>query len=89
MVDKTIDKAIEQIPGWMEMYRKEEIKSYYQYENVEDFVFGMCYGYIQSGFSHAYFLEHQQLATPEQVHEFVTVFNNRMREVKEAIFKTG
>ena len=89
IVDKIIDEAVTLVPGSMKMYRGENLKTYYQYDKVEDFVFGMCYGYIQSGFSHLYRLDNNELPTHEQISEFVTVFNNRMREVRDAIFKTG
>ncbi len=89
MVDKIIDEAVKAIPGWMETYRDEVNRKFYHIDNIEDFVFGICYGYILSAFSHLYSLEHKEDAPPEHIKEFVSVFNNRMKEIKEAIFKTG
>jgi len=89
MVDKIIDQAVKAIPGWMDTYRSEKTRKFYHYDKVEDFVFGMCNGYIVSGFSHLYKLEHKEDAPSEDIKEFVNVFNNRMNEIREAIFKTG
>ncbi len=89
MVEKIIDETINHIPEWMKMYRQEGMKTFYQFDKVEDFVLGVCYGYIQSGFSHLYRFNHNENPTPEQITEFVNVFNNRMREVRDAIFNTG
>jgi len=89
MVDKIIDQSIKAVPGWMDTYRAEEARKFYHYDKVEDFVFGMACGYIQSGFSYLYKLEHKEDAPPEDIKEFVHVFNNRMNEVRDAIFNTG
>jgi len=89
VVDKLIDQTVKGVPGWMKTYRAEEIRKFYHYDKVEDFVFGLCYGYILSGFSYLYRLEHNENPPPEQITEFVNVFDNRMKEVRDAIFKTG
>ncbi len=89
MVDKIIDQALKAVPGWMDTYRAEQARKFYHYDKVEDFVFGMACGYIQSGFSYLYRLEHNENPPPDQITEFVNVFDNRMKEVRDAIFKTG
>ncbi len=89
VVDKLIDQAVKAVPGWMDTYRAEETRKFYHYDKVEDFVFGLACGYIQSGFSYFYKLEHKEDTSPEHIKEFVHVFNNRMNEVRDAIFKTG
>lgn len=89
MVDKIIDETIKMIPEWMTAYRHEDLIKFYHYEKAEDFVFGMAYGYIQCGFSHFFRNYYGFNPTQEQLDEFVKVFNKRMSEVREAIFKTG
>ncbi len=89
MIEKIIDVAIKSVPGWMDTYRAEEVRKFYHYDKVEDFVLGMCNGYILSGFTHLYRLEHNENPPPDQVTEFINVINNRMSQIREAIFKTG
>ncbi len=46
VVDKLIDQAVKAVPGWMETYRNEVTRKFCHIDKVEDFVFGICYGYI-------------------------------------------
>lgn len=89
LVEKITDETISLIPQWIEMYRNEDLIKFYQYKSVEDFVYGITLGYIQSGFSFHFRINHKVDPTKEQLEEFGKTCNNRMREVKEAIFKTG
>ncbi len=89
MVEKIIDEGIRQIPSLMQLFRNEELLRLYQIKTVEDFIFGITYGQIQLSFGNHFRLTHNQDPDHEQMQEFASAFNNRIKEIKEAIFQTG
>ena len=88
-LEKYIDFFIKNIPKLMSRFRSKEVKNKLQFKNEEDFLYGSVYGGIIWGYGEKFYAMFHKPLTEEEVLEVQTIVVNRMREVKEAIFKTG
>jgi hypothetical protein len=89
IVDKYIDNAIKDIPEFMSVVRMKEVKERFLFNSEEDFVYGVVYGRIIFGLDHLFDLAFGRHMNKEESDELNLIIGNRMREVKNAIFKTG
>lgn len=89
LLEKQIDTVIHSIPRFMTSFRNKEAKEILHFKDEEDFTYGMAYGGIVFGFSQYAELILGRKPTDEEIFEVKGIIVKRMREVKDAIFKTG
>jgi|SRR5688572_10957289 hypothetical protein len=89
MLEKYIDKVISGIPYLMPRYREKQFKDLLQFKNEDDFLQGSVYGGISWGYADQFYLLFKRTPTQEEILEIQTIIIKRMREVKDAMFKTG
>jgi hypothetical protein len=89
LLEKHIDEAIRDIPDTMSRFRAKEFKNIVQFKSEEDFLYGVVYGRIVFGYLILFKLLFNRDLNADESLEMQTVIVNRLREVKNAIFKTG
>ena len=89
MLEKIIDFELIQIEQLMRAFQDPEIKSQIQITKEEDFVLGMAWGYIMGKFDASFFAVNGRSCNKEESEESVNILLNRVREIKDAIFKSG
>ena len=86
-LENYIDHMIKvHVPLIVSRFRQKEVKDTLQYKNEEDFLYGAIYGAITYGFMERYI---SNISTEDEALEIRDIIVRRMRDVKEAIFKTG
>jgi hypothetical protein len=77
------------IPQIMSRFKTKEVKNILlQYQNEDDFSFGVAYGAIIFGYGEKFLATLHRNPKQAESLEIQTILANRMREVKAAIFKT-
>jgi hypothetical protein len=66
-----------------------KVKDILQFKNDKDFLYGTVYGAITWGNMGQFRILFQRKTTEDEMLEIQTIVVKRMREVKDAIFKTG
>lgn len=89
VLEKQIDTVISTIPEFTRRFRNKEAKDVLQFKDAEDFTYGMAYGGIVFTFSQYAQLILGRKPTEEEISEVQSIIVERMREVKDAIFKAG
>lgn len=89
ILEKFVDNMIKEAPNEVKFFRIPKVKSALQIQQEEDFVFGMTYGKILQYYNDYYKLAHFKLPSDKEIEEIMEVIFNRIKEVKEAIFKAG
>ena len=77
------------IPQIMSRFKTKELKNTLQFQNEEDFSYGVAYGAIVFGYGEKFLASLHRNPTQAELLEIQTVLANRMREVKNAIVKLG
>ena len=77
------------IPQIMSRFKTKEVKNILQYQDEEDFSYGVAYGAIIFGYGEKFLATLHRNPTQAESLEIQTILANRMQEVKAAIFKTN
>ena len=88
-LDKIIDKEIAEIPSQVKSFREPRIKTKFQLKEPNDFVFGVAFGTMLDSFSSYYTQIYQKPPTQSEIDEVVSVIDNRIAEIRNAIFNCG
>jgi hypothetical protein len=89
MLEQIIDREIGYVETLMRTFQDPQIKSQLHITKEEDFVLGMAWGYIMGKFDASFLAVNQRSSNTEESEEVINIILNRVREIKEAIFKSG
>jgi hypothetical protein len=89
ILEKEIDNTIQAIPIFVKKYRDITMKARLQYRDEADFVLGFACGKIIFTYIHNFWIKNRRFPSKDEVEDMHLIIERRIREIKEAIFRTG
>jgi len=90
MLEQIIDIEITSIENTIKVFRNPKVKSLMQIGSEEDYVLGLAMGHIMGKFEAAHVALHAPTPmSEEESEEAIKIMFKRIKEIKEAIFKSG
>lgn len=88
-ISKLVDLAKQIIPRELRFLKEPEVSTKFMLKSPEDYVLGRMTGYVLGGMMQYWIQKNARPMTKDESREINAVVNNKMWELREALFRNG